>query len=95
VVLVCFESGAVLGNNLVKPLDAAVTHSLIGVKVRGIVYEWKMKYTGSSGSLCLMRALRSLGYLSEEEVRMQSLPELRLIEDAVRQIDTEAGIETG
>jgi hypothetical protein len=32
VVFVRLESWAVLGNNLVKPLDAAVTHSLMGVK---------------------------------------------------------------
>jgi hypothetical protein len=32
VVFVRLESWAVLGNNLVKALDAAVTHSLMGVK---------------------------------------------------------------
>jgi hypothetical protein len=44
VVFVRLESWAVLGNNLVKALDAAVTHSLMGVK--GIMQNQKMIYTG-------------------------------------------------
>jgi hypothetical protein len=50
-----------------------------------------MKYTGKWWIFVSHCKLGS-PYLSEEEVRMQSLPEFRLVEDAVKKIDAEIEI---